>query len=55
MKFNLEPKQYKISSGSKIGVLVTATDFDYTLRPDVGTILKLSGGGENKIELQLVD
>jgi X-Pro dipeptidyl-peptidase len=53
LAFDLEPKQYTFASGSRIGVVVMSTDYDYTLRPDVGTELSLDLGAASSIELGL--
>ena len=39
--FDFEPKDYVFSAGSKIGVVVMSSDYEYTVRPAAGTVLKL--------------
>jgi X-Pro dipeptidyl-peptidase len=51
--FELEPKQYRISAGSRIGVMIGSTDKDYTLRPKDGTEIKLNFDSKTFIELHL--
>lgn len=51
--FDLEPKQYRFTEGSRIGILVTMTDNDFTLRPKEGTIAKLIQGPQSYIDLRL--
>jgi X-Pro dipeptidyl-peptidase len=53
LAFDLEPKQYKLASGSRIGVLVASTDYEYTLRPTPGTELQLTSGSQSFIDIQL--
>lgn len=55
LTFDLEPKQYQIASGSRLGVLIASTDFDYTLRPKEGTVIKFNLGEKSFIELGLSD
>lgn len=55
LSFTLEPKEALISSGSKIGVLVASTDYEYTLRPKSGTEIKVSLGENSFIDLALAD
>lgn len=55
LSFTLEPKEALISSGSKIGVLVASTDYEYTLRPKGGTEIKVSLGENSFIDLKLAD
>ena len=37
LTFDLEPKQYRVSAGNRLGVLIASTDYEYTLRPKDGT------------------
>ncbi|MFY7993909.1 MAG: CocE/NonD family hydrolase [Bacteriovoracaceae bacterium] len=53
LTFNLEPKQYRFSKGSRIGVVVASTDYDYTLRPAAGTIIEFELGEKSFVELNL--
>jgi X-Pro dipeptidyl-peptidase len=53
VKFSLEPEQIRLSSGSRIGVLVAATDRMHTIRPNNGTEISLSLGQDSFIELML--
>ena len=49
--FDLEPKQYQVAAGSRLGVLVASTDYDYTLRPKEGTLIQFNLGPKSFIEL----
>lgn len=51
--FDLEPKQQKLERGSRLGVLVTSTDYEYTLRPDPGTVIDVELGPKSFIDLWL--
>ena len=51
--FDLEPKQYLISKGSKIGVVLTSTDYHYTIRPKSGTKIQFNLGENTYIKLNL--
>lgn len=51
VRFNIEPKQYTFSKGKRVGIIVTSTDYNYTLRPSTGTILDLKTGRNTYIEL----
>jgi X-Pro dipeptidyl-peptidase len=51
--FSLEPKQYRISAGSRLGVLLTSTDYDFTLRPKPGTQIQFNLGKDSFINLDL--
>lgn len=51
LEFELEPKQYQFPAGHRLGVIVTATDYDHTLRPDPGTEIEVSLGHQSHIEL----
>lgn len=53
MAFNLEPKQYVLEAGSKLGILVASTDYEYTLRPAEGTELVINLGDKSFIELNI--
>ena len=53
LHFDLEPKQYTFARGSRIGVVVTATDYDHTLRPDSGTDMAVTLGPVSRIDLNL--
>jgi X-Pro dipeptidyl-peptidase len=53
LSFDLEPKQYRLNAGSRLGILVTSTDYEYTLRPKAGTLLKINLGESTFIELKL--
>jgi X-Pro dipeptidyl-peptidase len=52
ISFDLEPKQYKVSRGSRIGVVLTSTDYNYTIRPKKGTKIKFNLGKESFITLR---
>lgn len=51
--FTLEPKQYTFARGSRIGIVVAATDYEHTLRPDAGTNLSVTLGRDSFVELHL--
>ncbi len=53
INFNLEPKQYTLSKGSRIGVLITSTDYNHTLRPDTGTEINFNLNKNSYIDLNL--
>jgi X-Pro dipeptidyl-peptidase len=53
LAFDLEPKQYTFARNHRIGVVVTSTDYDYTLRPNVGTEIALELGEASSVELDL--
>jgi X-Pro dipeptidyl-peptidase len=53
MNFPLEPKQYMIASGNRIGVIIASTDYNYTLRPRAGTEMDIHLGAESFIQLNL--
>lgn len=53
LKFPLEPKQVKLPAGTRLGILVASTDYEYTLRPAAGTRLQLSLGSESFIDLDI--
>ncbi|MFB9311146.1 X-Pro dipeptidyl-peptidase [Agromyces hippuratus] len=40
-EFDFEPKDYVFSAGSRIGVVIMSSDFEYTVRPAPGTELTL--------------
>lgn len=51
--FELEPKQVKIKEGSRLGVMILSTDYEYTLRPRVGTEVEVELGSESFIDLNV--
>lgn len=51
--FDLEPKQYSVAKGSRIGVLLASTDYMYTLRPNEGTEIQFNLGASSFIDLKL--
>lgn len=53
LTFDLEPKQYRMAAGSRLGVVVASTDYDYTLRPKEGTEIQVSLGAKSFVELRL--
>lgn len=53
LSFELEPKQYLLAPGSKLGVLVTSTDYDFTLRPKQGTEIEFRFDEQSFIDLSL--
>ncbi len=54
LTFSLEPKQYRLSPGSKLGVILTSTDYDFTLRPKAGTQIQFNLGKNSFIDLELI-
>lgn len=55
MSFDLEPKQYLLESGSRLGVVVASTDYEYTLRPSAGTEIEVQLDNKSFIDLMLSD
>ena len=53
VSFDLEPKQYRLAAGSRLGVLVASTDNEYTLRPKEGTQIQVGLGSKSYIDLRL--
>lgn len=53
VNFDLEPKQYRIAAGSRLGVMLASTDYEYTLRPRTGTVLEFALGAQSFIDLRL--
>ncbi|MBA2403761.1 MAG: Xaa-Pro dipeptidyl-peptidase [Bdellovibrionales bacterium] len=53
LSFDLEPKQYRLAAGSRLGVLLASTDYDYTLRPKSGTKIEFTLGQKSFIDLRL--
>ncbi len=53
LTFSLEPKQYRLSPGSKLGVILTSTDYEFTLRPKAGTQIQFNLGKNSFIDLEL--
>lgn len=53
MTFAIEPKQYVFAEGSKIGIMIASTDYEYTMRPSEGTELQINLGDKSYIELNL--
>ncbi len=53
MSFVLEPKQTVIPVGSKLGVVLASTDYDYTLRPQSGTKIQFKFDKNSFIDLNL--
>lgn len=53
VSFDLEPKQHQFEKGSRFGILVSATDFEYTLRPTAGTELEVTLGNKSFAELMI--
>ncbi len=53
VRFDLEPKQYTFARGTRIGIVVTATDYDYTVRPEAGTEVAVTLGQESYVEMGL--
>ncbi len=53
LTFSLEPKEYRLSPGSKLGVILTSTDYDFTLRPKSGTQIEFNLGEKSFIDLEL--
>jgi len=53
MNFDLEPKQYLIAKGSKIGIMLASTDYNYTLRPKSGTQIQFHLDANSFIRMML--
>lgn len=53
ISFDLEPKQYRYSKGSRLGVVLALTDYEYTLRPNNGTLVQFNLGEDSFIDLHL--
>ena len=53
LTFDLEPKQYRLAAGSRLGVLIASTDYEFTLRPKEGTSIQFTLGAKSFIELNL--
>jgi len=61
--FDMEPYDYVVRKGSRIGLVVLSSDNEYTVRPKAGTTLTLDGsassltlpivGGEKELKAQL--
>lgn len=52
LKFELEPKQFIMKRGYQLGVLVTSTDYSYTLRPSTGTEIEFYSGQDSFVEFE---
>lgn len=52
LRFDLEPKQFIIKRGYQLGVLVTSTDYSYTLRPRAGTEIEIFTGSDSFVEIE---
>lgn len=53
LNFELEPKQHRLAAGSRLGVLLASTDYEYTLRPKSGTQIQFNLGKKSFIEMSL--
>jgi X-Pro dipeptidyl-peptidase len=53
--FDLEPKQYTFAPGHRLGIMITGTDYEHTLRPDSGTVMSLNLGQNSFIDLSMSD
>lgn len=53
MTFDLEPKQATLAAGSRLGILVASTDYEYTIRPDAGTQLSVELGSGSFVDLDM--
>ncbi|MBB5868106.1 X-Pro dipeptidyl-peptidase [Allocatelliglobosispora scoriae] len=42
LAFAMQPKDYVFAAGHRIGLVVISTDYDYTLRPPAGAVLRLN-------------
>lgn len=51
LTFSLEPKQYEIKAGRRLGVLLASTDYEYTIRPKAGTQIQFNLGANSFIDL----
>ncbi|WP_254549865.1 Xaa-Pro dipeptidyl-peptidase [Catellatospora tritici] len=45
LTFAMQPKDYVFAAGHRIGLVVISTDYDYTLRPPAGAVLRLNPVG----------
>ncbi|MEU8076643.1 Xaa-Pro dipeptidyl-peptidase [Catellatospora citrea] len=45
LNFAMQPKDYMFAAGHRIGLVVISTDYDYTLRPPAGAVLRLNPVG----------
>ena len=52
LTFKLEPKQFIMKRGYQLGVLVTSTDYSYTLRPTTGTEIDIYTGSDSFVEFE---
>jgi X-Pro dipeptidyl-peptidase len=53
LTFDLEPKQHRLAAGSRLGVLIASTDYEFTLRPKEGTSIQFTLGAKSFVELNL--
>ncbi|WP_018348785.1 Xaa-Pro dipeptidyl-peptidase [Longispora albida] len=53
VRFNLQAKDYVFAAGRQIGLVVISTDYDYTLRPNGGTVVNVDPGA-SRLTLPLV-
>lgn len=53
LSFDLEPKQHVFSRSSRIGIIVLATDYDFTLRPRAGTEISVGLGKTSYLKMHL--
>lgn len=53
MSFAMEPKQVRIAKGSRLGLMLTSTDREHTIRPREGTKISFFLGEETYIDLSL--
>ncbi|MEV4416528.1 CocE/NonD family hydrolase [Catellatospora sp. NPDC049609] len=42
LNFAMQPRDYVFAAGRRIGLVVISTDYDYTLRPPAGAVLRLN-------------
>jgi X-Pro dipeptidyl-peptidase len=53
IEFGMQPDDYVFQPGSKVGIVLLSSDFEYTLRPDPGTELTLDAN-QSQVLLPIV-
>jgi X-Pro dipeptidyl-peptidase len=54
LAFKLEPKQYMLSQGSRIGIMLASSDKEFTMRPKAGTVVQFTLGENSFIDISLI-
>lgn len=49
VRFQLQPKEYVVPAGHRLGIVIASTDYDYTLRPTPGTRLRIDTTGSTAV------